>query len=46
VHLVVDENCDFSIVLELRAAGYDVVAIAKVAALGDFVQNYNSVVMD
>jgi predicted nuclease of predicted toxin-antitoxin system len=29
VRLVADENCDFSIVLELRAAGYDVVSITE-----------------
>ena len=29
MRLVADENCDFSIVLELRAAGYDVVSITE-----------------
>jgi len=29
VRLVADENCDFSLVVDLRLAGYDVVSIAE-----------------
>jgi len=29
VHLVADESCDFSVVIGLRAAGHDVVAITE-----------------
>ena len=29
VRLVADENCDFSVVIDLRAAGYDVVSITE-----------------
>jgi hypothetical protein len=29
VRLVADENCDFSVVIELRLAGYDVVSITE-----------------
>ena len=29
MRLVADENCDFSLVTDLRAAGYDVVAISE-----------------
>jgi predicted nuclease of predicted toxin-antitoxin system len=29
VRLVADENCDFSVVIDLRSAGYDVVSIAE-----------------
>jgi predicted nuclease of predicted toxin-antitoxin system len=29
VRLVADENCDFSVVVDLRLAGYDVVAITE-----------------
>ena len=35
MRLVADENCDLSIVLELRAAGYDVVSIAEQMAGAD-----------
>jgi hypothetical protein len=35
VRLVADENCDFSLVVELRAAGYDVVAITEQMAGAD-----------
>jgi predicted nuclease of predicted toxin-antitoxin system len=33
--LVADENCDFSLVTELRAAGYDVLAIGEQMAGAD-----------
>lgn len=29
MRLVADENCDFSVVIDLRLAGYDVVSIAE-----------------
>jgi predicted nuclease of predicted toxin-antitoxin system len=29
VRLVADENCDFSVVIDLRLAGYDVVSVAE-----------------
>ena len=35
MRLVADENCDFSLVIELRAAGYDVVSIAEQMAGAD-----------
>jgi predicted nuclease of predicted toxin-antitoxin system len=35
VRLVADENCDFSLVTDLRAAGYDVVAISEQMAGAD-----------
>ena len=36
MRLVADENCDFSLVTDLRAAGYDVVAITEqMAGAGD-----------
>jgi predicted nuclease of predicted toxin-antitoxin system len=35
VRLVADENCDFSLVTDLRAAGYDVVAITEQMAGAD-----------
>jgi hypothetical protein len=33
MRLVADENCDFSLVTDLRAAGYDVVAITEQMAV-------------
>jgi predicted nuclease of predicted toxin-antitoxin system len=35
VRLVADENCDFSVVIDLRAAGYDVVSITEQMAGAD-----------
>ena len=35
MRLVADENCDFSLVTDLRAAGYDVVAITEQMAGAD-----------
>ena len=35
VRLVADENCDFSVVIDLRAAGYDVVSITEQMAAAD-----------
>jgi predicted nuclease of predicted toxin-antitoxin system len=35
VRLVADENCDFSVVIDLRLAGYDVVSIAEKMAGAD-----------
>jgi predicted nuclease of predicted toxin-antitoxin system len=35
MRLVADENCDFSLVTDLRAAGYDVVAISEQMAGAD-----------
>jgi predicted nuclease of predicted toxin-antitoxin system len=35
VRLVADENCDFSLVTELRSAGHDVVAIGEQMAGAD-----------
>jgi predicted nuclease of predicted toxin-antitoxin system len=29
VRLVADENCDFSVVIDLRSAGYDVVSVSE-----------------
>jgi predicted nuclease of predicted toxin-antitoxin system len=35
VRLVADENCDFSLVVDLRSAGYDVVSISERMAGAD-----------
>jgi predicted nuclease of predicted toxin-antitoxin system len=35
MRLVADENCDFSVVTDLRLAGYDVVSIAEQMAGAD-----------
>jgi predicted nuclease of predicted toxin-antitoxin system len=35
VRLVADENCDFSLVIDLRSAGYDVVSIGEHMAGAD-----------
>jgi predicted nuclease of predicted toxin-antitoxin system len=35
VRLVADENCDFSLVIDLRAAGYDVASITELMAGAD-----------
>ena len=35
MRLVADENCDFSVVIDLRLAGYDVVSIAERMAGAD-----------
>jgi predicted nuclease of predicted toxin-antitoxin system len=35
VRLVADENCDFSVVIDLRLAGYDVVSITEQMAGAD-----------
>jgi hypothetical protein len=35
VRLIADENCDFSLVTDLRAAGYDVVSINEQTAGAD-----------